>query len=338
MFKTALVGLGPHGRRLLKVASGLKLKVVALIDQNTRVLEDIDMDSSVKFSSVEQAILSHPDIQLLIIATNAPSHASIAIRGMKAGIKYVLVEKPMACSIAECDEMLFTARKMGVRLAVDKMNRFDPFYGFIKEGIKTNRWGKLKSIYIQKPGIGLGNLGTHSFDICNFFCDEFPARVTAWLDEPLGRNPRGEQFVDPGGLVVLEYPSGVRATISQIEDGAGPQSMEINFTGARILHDPKSNFADIRVRDLSVKPGPGRPAVYNTLPVEGVNLQGDMLKQMEELIVDLTEGDNCRANAIFGKSAVEILVAAYKSNAIGNIPVNLPLVEKEDLHLYLKVT
>src|SRR5690606_38665984 len=113
------------------------------------------------------------------------------------------------------------ARKKNVRLAVDEINRFDPVIQHRREKIGSGAWGKLKSIYIQKPGIGLGCLGTHSFDLINFLTGTDPLRVTGWVDDPAGKNPRGEHFRDPGGLVIIEYKDGIKGIVSQIEEGAG---------------------------------------------------------------------------------------------------------------------
>jgi predicted dehydrogenase len=65
----------------------------------------------------------HPDV--VHILTPPQTHAELAIFAMEAGI-HVLVEKPMAVSVAEADRMIETARRMKVRLCVDHNRLFDP--------------------------------------------------------------------------------------------------------------------------------------------------------------------------------------------------------------------
>ena len=99
-------------------------------------------------------------------------------------------------------------------------------------------------MYLQRPGIGLGCLGVHSFDMANYLIGKSPQKITGWIDEPIGINPRGSQFVDPGGLVVIDYGEGIRATVDQIEDGSGPAGTEIILNHARIRVDEKNNILD----------------------------------------------------------------------------------------------
>jgi predicted dehydrogenase len=65
----------------------------------------------------------HPDV--VHVATPPHTHAELAIAAMQAGA-HVLVEKPMAVTLAEADRMCETARRMGVQLCVDHNRVFDP--------------------------------------------------------------------------------------------------------------------------------------------------------------------------------------------------------------------
>jgi predicted dehydrogenase len=337
--RTGIIGLGPHGKRILEAAGQIsELNIIALIDGKLDVLQDLSLANELLFTDLDLA-LSECNLEVLLIATNGPSHFTIACKAMDAGVRYVMVEKPMACSLSECMEMEALAKKKGVRLSVDKVNRHDPVFQMLRENIANSTWGQLRSIYIQKPGIGLGCLGTHSFDLCNFLVGSDAISVTGWVDEPVGRNPRGEQFVDPGGLVIIRYPNNVRAIVEQIEDGAGPQTMEIHLTGAKIYHDPKNKILDIRVRDLSVKPGPGRPQVYSLFNLsDDLNVKGDMIFQIRSVIRELIGIEDMLTDAKFGRKAMEILVAAYSSNSNGNIPITMPLTNESDIEFYLQIT
>ena len=61
-------------------------------------------------------------------------------------------------------------------------------------------------------------MATHSFDLANYIFDCFPLKVTGWVDKPVNINPRGSHFIDPGGLVVLDYGNDKKAIISQVEN------------------------------------------------------------------------------------------------------------------------
>lgn len=339
ILKTGIIGLGPHGRRWFDVAlTNPNLEIIGLVDSNSEKLKLIE-EVFPKFTTIDE-LLKETSPDVVIVATHGPSHSEIAIKCIGAGVKYLLIEKPMACSVAECVAMETNAALYSARMAIGKINRHDPLYVFLKEKIKNREWGQLRSIYIQKPGIGLGCLGTHSFDLLTFLLDDFPSTVTGWLDDPIGVNPRGKQFVDPGGLVVLEFANTkVRAVVSQIEDGAGPPTMELHFTDARVFHDPKNNFIDVRIRDRSVKPGPGIPAAYKKMQIpDDLNIKGNMITQMRELLNNLISDQEIVAAPKYGRIAVEVLVAAYVSHNKGNTPVHLPLKTESEIQMYIPVT
>ncbi len=87
------------------------------------------------------------------------------------------------------------------------------------------------------------------------------------------------QFVDLGGLVVMELSVGVRAVVAQIEDGAGPTSLEIDMTAARIRLDEGNGQLEIVERDLSVKPGPNQgPKRQYIPPPEQIPGKPDMIR------------------------------------------------------------
>ena len=85
----------------------------------------------------------------------------------------------------------------------------------------------------------------------------------AQIDEQKMINPRGAEFIDPGGLVILEFTNNCRATIEQIEDGFCPLKIEAVFTNGYVEindlrstdHFPKiSNYIDKNLQVLHKLP------------------------------------------------------------------------------------
>jgi predicted dehydrogenase len=336
----AVLGAGPHGRRLISVMKGFHgIELVGIVDRNEEALSWEGMPESVPSYTSTDDLYNTVVPDLVCVATNGPSHAALALEAMDRGAKYVMVEKPMGCSVAECDAMMEKAKEKGVKISVDQIRRFMPFYRWLADGVKDGRWGKLQNITIQRPGCGLGCLGTHSFDMVRDISGEEIVRVTGWVDDVKTRNPRGAEFKDPGGLVILELESGARAVIIQIEDGSGPVTIEFNLSSARIRIDEKLGDLEIIERDLSVKEGPGKPAKYTKVaPPDGMVGKNNLLAQIEDLLKDLLYLDDMYCDASHGKRAVEVLVAAYISNEKGNIPVRLPIESSEDKAVWLPVT
>jgi predicted dehydrogenase len=338
--KAAVIGLGPHGRRIVDVLRDFPgVELAAVVDRSEAALAGVELPAGVARYGSDQELWSRGDVSLVCVATNGDTHAALATAAMKAGARRLLVEKPMACSLAECDQMLDQARQTTARVAVDHGRRHAPVYRWLREQIACGRWGQVRAIWMQRPDIGLGCNGTHSFDTVMYLSGASVERVTGWIDRPIRANPRGERYVDPGGLVVMELAGGARATVAQIEDGAGPTSLEIDLTAARVRFDERSGKVEVVERDLSVKPGPGRPAVFRDgeLPAE-VPGKLDMSVMIRGCLTNLVSDGPLASDARHGRAAVEVLVAAYLSHARGNVGVKLPLTARDEIELCLPVT
>lgn len=327
---TIIIGLGPHGRRVLKAVQAVeKLNLYGLVDLSREVLDSIEVEGNVFKSQNLDETLNDKSIEVACITTNGPSHAFLAIKCMEAGVKKIMVEKPLACSVEECQRMMDVAERYGVKLIVDHPRRVSKNYGLVQQMIANGELGEIRNIYIQRPGIGLGCLATHSFDLANFFVGKPVQVVNGWVDEPKKKNPRGEKFVDPGGTVVLDYGDGVKGLISQIEDGAGPIFVEINLTAGRVHIDEKTDRLEIIKRDLSVNKGPGRPATYAHITnPNGIGGKRKLLDEINWLLEDLAEDKTPISKAQYGYDSIEILVAAYVSHEEGHRSVALPLDNK----------
>ncbi|MFP4367686.1 MAG: Gfo/Idh/MocA family protein, partial [Bacteroidales bacterium] len=88
-----------------------------------------------------QKLVNDPDVNAVYVATPPGSHAEYAIMAMKAG-KPVYVEKPMATSYLECQEMIKVSEKTGVPLFVAYYRRMLPGFVKVKELLDSEIIGK----------------------------------------------------------------------------------------------------------------------------------------------------------------------------------------------------
>jgi predicted dehydrogenase len=340
MIRAAIIGLGPHGMRMLESALLIdSIKLIAVVDSDESKLnqEIVLKTEAIKLKDLAELWLHQ--IDLLMIATNGPSHFALSMEGIRNGITHLLISKPMTTSVADAIAINKAATEKEVRVCVDHILRYDETYQWIKTQINNNRWGKIRRMYIQRPGIGLGCLGVHSFDMANYLIGKHPRSITGWLDEPISKNPRGEQFVDPGGLVVLDYGEGIRATVDQVEDGCGPAVTEIIFNHARVRVDEKNNILEVIEKDPEFVPGPNRKAPLTRFVNPHLkDVKHDMVWLLKAITLELISDTPLLSDGDTGQNTIEILVAAYISNSNGNKPVELPLTEPDYLKLNLNIT
>ena len=338
--KAAVVGLGPQGLRIVKALRACPgMEISAVVDSRPQAFENPEIPASAKRFDAASKLWDSGAANLVCIATNGPSHATLALQAIAAGASHLLVEKPMACSVGDCEAMIEQADKKKVRLAVNHARRFDPAYLWVREQIRSGRWGTPRAMWIQRPGIGLGCLGVHSFDQVNHFTGLEVDGVQAWIDKPVGPNPRGEQFVDPGGQVLLHCGSDFRATVVQIEDGAGPMSIEMNFTKARVRMDDLSGDVEIIERDRSVKPGPNRPPAFQRCQMpEQLKAKPDVGVMLAGLLKDMLGDGPMESDGRLGQATIEILMAAYVSQRQGHGVIDPRSLSAEDRARCLSVT
>jgi hypothetical protein len=125
----------------------------------------------------------------------------------------------------------------------------------------------------------------------------------------------------------------------QTEDGAGPGTLVIETTGAQIMIDERSGSAGMMVRDVSVKPGPGRPPKYDAvlLPAE-VPLALDIVQLSADVLRELVEERVLTCAAEHGLRSLEVVVAAHISHCRGHAPVSLPITDAEAKAMWLPIT
>ncbi len=98
-------------------------------------------------------LINDPEVDAVYVATPPDSHREYVIRAAQAG-KPVYVEKPMARTALECEDMISACEKAGVGLFVAYYRRAMPRFASVKELLDGGRIGQLRSVSIrnERPG------------------------------------------------------------------------------------------------------------------------------------------------------------------------------------------
>jgi len=118
-----------------------------------------------------ESVLERADVDGVVIATPHTTHLGL-VRAAAAAGKHILLEKPMALDVAECDAMIEACAAAGVRLMVAHITRFLPATAVAKRVIADGAIGDLRMISVHRILDGYPNFGW-TLD---------PAEGTAWLD------------------------------------------------------------------------------------------------------------------------------------------------------------
>jgi len=130
--------------------------------------------------------LADPKLQAVAVATPVSTHHSLARQCLQAG-KHVLVEKPMAQNVSECEELIALADEKGLTLMVDHTFIFTGAVRKIRELIATGELGRI--YYFDSVRVNLGlfqhdvnviwDLAPHDLSIMDYVLPQKPTHVSA---------------------------------------------------------------------------------------------------------------------------------------------------------------
>jgi predicted dehydrogenase len=313
--KFAIIGAGRMGRRHIHAVRKLGYSVIGVVDTSRSSLDEArqehHLDENMLFATLEE-LFSVDVPTCLIIATTADSHCALTCMAAEQGVKYILVEKPLAISLEECDRMIRTCEQHGARLSVNHPMRFMEQYSKPKALLDSEVYGGFKSMTVVGGNFGMSMNGTHYLEAFRYLSGEDPMEVMAWFDPGKVDNPRGEKFEDRAGSLRVTTASGKRLYIEiGAEQGHG---LEVIYAGRNGL---------ISVSELTgTITATVRQPEYRAFPTSRYGMPADSKQQTiapaevidsTALVLKALIRNENRVTAQQGMKAVEVLVAAYES-------------------------
>src|SRR5215212_8002125 len=225
-----LIGFGAlsrfHADAIAKTSSAA-LKAIAVRSDTSRSAARDAFPAAEVFADYRE-LLARPDIDVVDVVVPSNLHHEIASAALAAG-KHLLLEKPMALSLKECDDLISLARKHNRVFAVGHELRLSSLWGKAKELIASG--------FIGEPKYALIELSRRPYRLGSDNWRYDINRVGSWiLEEPI-------HFFDLARwyLTSLGDPHTVYATANSRQ--AGHDELKDNFTA--IVHFPRGAYAVI---------------------------------------------------------------------------------------------
>jgi predicted dehydrogenase len=232
--RVCLVGAGRiarvHAESLVRHIPNGRLS--AIVDKNPEVLNAIGNQFGVeaRFNSFDEA-LDRSDIDAVVITTPTFTHKDLSVLAANNG-KHVLLEKPMALNLQECDDIMTAMEKNGVLLQLGFMRHFDPEFTAAAERIEAGEIGRPMMIKSLTHGPGLppawardlktsngmlAEVNSHDWDCTRWLMGSNPERVYVEVANFKGpaRGVDTENFYD-NALVNIRFENGGLGSISGI--------------------------------------------------------------------------------------------------------------------------
>ena len=184
MIRVGIIGCGKIAqvRHLPEYAANPNAEIVAFYDKNMTRAQDMAAKYGGKVYNSFYELVDDPNVDAVSICVENRSHAEICTAALYAG-KHVLVEKPMAITLAECESMVAAAERNSRHLMVGHNMRFDPVHRKAKQLLDSGIIGDVitfRSVY--------GNSGPEGWseDRDAWFFDKNKAAMGA-LSDKIGR-------------------------------------------------------------------------------------------------------------------------------------------------------
>jgi len=343
MMRVGIVGSGGWAGRYgaaLQESQRVKLVAVAGGSRAPAYAEKL----GIRCEPSPEALCAAKDVDIVAVVCPHGYHAEHTVRAAEHG-KHVIVEKPMATSVAECDQMIQAAAKNGVKLMVAHSRRFFPLVKQAKQLLDNGAIGRILMLrqlfshnartfgtapghWMSDPNLSMGffiGYGCHQLDMTLHLVGSKVRAVMArfgnyWADTP----------IENCGALFLDFESGAYSTFMEICSMPNelkawppfPDYHEVNeLIGERGLMFLRP-YGKLAVRNG--KDGDDWKTISELAWKEADNPTIFLREEVEALADAVERGTEPPVTAAEGRHCVEVIQAAYESSRTGKA-VYLPL-------------
>jgi predicted dehydrogenase len=330
-----LAGVGYWGSKLARnidEAAGCRLAAICDPDP-VRLLTSAGRYRDATQHEQLDELLASDEIDGVVLATPASLHAEHVAAALEAG-KHVLVEKPLALSVRECDELVESAEASGLTLMVGHTFVYSEPVRFLRRLIQAGDLGRVLYAYAHRLNLGviredlnaLWNFGPHDVSILLYLLGRMPIRVSANEYSLLNRQLEDVVFV------VMEFPDDIVAHVH--ESWLDPRKIrELTVVGdsKMVVYDDTDVETPLRIYDKGIT------LADEALPRDGETgfgefkletRTGDMVAprvvsreplrvEIEHFVDCVATGAHPETDARHGRDVIAILEAADRSARTG---------------------
>ena len=363
--KTAIIGCGKvsdlHAAALKRTPEA---QFVAVYSRNPEKARQYGEKYAVQGFCDIREMIAAAGVEAVIVCTPHPAHRDAAVMAAEAGA-HVLVEKPLASTLQDCDEMLAAAKKAKVKIGVVCQRRFYSPVQRMRRAIEQGKIGKPalgtvlmlgwrdQKYYESDPWRGhwraegggvLVNQAPHQLDLLQWFMGPIDELFGVWSNI---NHPYIE--VDDSAVAVIRFRSGALGNIVVSNSqkpglygkvhvhGQNGASVGVQTDGGAMFIAGMSSIQEPPVNDLWTVPGE-EPMLAQWKQEDSDlfnGLENSMAHyfqlQISDFLRAITENREPLVTGQDGRKTVEIFTAIYRSQQT-HLPVKFPLkAEPADL-------
>ena len=335
MLKVGVIGCGYWGPNLIRNFVQMNETEVARVADldGSRLRHMKGLYPTIETTEDYRDIITDPQIDIVAVATPVRTHYRIALEALSAQ-KHVFVEKPIAASVREAEELIALAEKNERKLMVGHTFLYTSAVRKMKEIIDADELGEIYYINSQRLNLGLfqqdinviWDLAPHDISIILYLLGQEPHSVRALGTSHI--NPAIEDIA----ILTMNFANGLIAFIqSSWLDPDKVRKMTIVGSKKMLVYDDVQPTEKIRIYDKGVE----KPAHYNTYAEFPYSYKyGDIIipkldgaepihTQLSHFIECINNGAAPISDGKSGLQVVKILEAAQRSLCTGSSPVSI---------------
>jgi predicted dehydrogenase len=274
---------------------------------------------SALYSDVDEMMRQErPDI--VSICTHTGIRHEVAMQVIAHGPRAIFLEKPMAETLRQCDDIIAACDERGIVTAVNCSRRWEPGYTQAK-ALVGEVIGPLRCITGYCPG-GLSHMGSHLLDLVRYLVDDAPAE---WVCGHVPGADTGDQ--DVSGLGLIQFAGPIHGYINMLEAGAVGVEVDLIGTTGRVQIGDNGNWCRLWVQ---TKDGLGRASLAE-IPFPHLMDTPHMGRMsVLDLAGCVRNGGKPRCSAVDGRAALELALALRHSERAGGSRVALPYPDVDE--------
>ena len=329
------VGLGSWGPNLLRNFNdipGCEVKLCCDVDADA--LERVRRRYPLTSTTLEyEDLLADDEIDAIVISSPSPTHYDLAIEALRND-KHVLVEKPIALSLPDAEELIAVAKERGLMLMVGHLLEYHPGVTRLKKMVDTGDLGDIYYIYSSRLNLGqvrrhenaMWSLAPHDISVILYLLGEEPVEVSAQGMDHLQQGIQDTVFL----TMHFSHKKIAHCHVSWLD----PHKVrKITVVGARrmAVFDDTEIMEKLRMYDKGVEDGVGYESYGDSLSVRfgdvnipRIDMREPLRIECEQFLECIRSGRQPLTDGLDGLRVLRVLDAGQRSLEMRGQPVACP--------------
>jgi predicted dehydrogenase len=327
--RVAVVGYGYWGSKHTRVLCSMPGVQVTIVDNDPeRIAEARRIYPSAESAPCLDDVLERVDA--VVVATPPSAHATVALQALRQG-RHALVEKPLATTVEDAQEMVDAAAASGVHLMAGHTFEYNAAVWKLKEIIDSGELGRI--LYIDAARLSLGkyqrdcnviwDLAPHDISIVSFLLNDVPRTASVWANRHVGSRHADVAYLR------LDFERAATHAFVHVSWLDPCRVRRVTVVGERkmAVYDDMSDNERIRVYDVGVDPADpddhgesqAMPVSYRTGDIVSPYIQFNepLLVQDSHFIECIRTGKAPNTPGERGLDIVRVLAATDVAEATG---------------------